>query len=54
MSRELIDAMVNMQEKEALAVATGLLEDGEDPLKILDYCKQAMEIVGKRFYKACE
>jgi len=41
--------MVNMQEKEALAVATGLLEDGEDPLKILDYCKQAMEIVGKRF-----
>jgi 5-methyltetrahydrofolate--homocysteine methyltransferase len=48
-SRELIDAMVNMQEKEALAVATGLLEDGEDPLKILDYCKQAMEIVGKRF-----
>lgn len=49
MSRELIDAMVNMQEKEALAVATGLLEDGEDPLKILDYCKQAMEIVGKRF-----
>ena len=49
MSKELIDAMINMNEKEAVAIATDLLNEGEDPLKILDSCKDAMDTVGKRF-----
>ena len=49
MAHKLVDAMVNMQEKDALAITTELMESGEDPMKILDYCKEAMEIVGKRF-----
>jgi methanogenic corrinoid protein MtbC1 len=49
MSNNLIDAMSTMREEEALAIARALLDDGEDPLKILNDCSQAMDIVGKRF-----
>lgn len=49
MSKELIEAMVDMKEPEALSIAKELLDNGEDPLKILDSCTEAMEIVGKRF-----
>jgi 5-methyltetrahydrofolate--homocysteine methyltransferase len=49
MFTELIDAMVSMKEKESLEIAKGLLESGEDPLKILNTCKSAMTAVGKRF-----
>lgn len=49
MSRDLIDAIVNMREKEAAAIASNLSRSGEDPLAMLEYCKHAMEIVGKRF-----
>jgi 5-methyltetrahydrofolate--homocysteine methyltransferase len=49
MSGNLVDAMVNMKEKEALAIAKELAESGEDPLKVLDLCKEALEMVGKRF-----
>jgi 5-methyltetrahydrofolate--homocysteine methyltransferase len=49
MSRELIDAIVGMKEKESLEIAKGLLESGEEPLKILNACKEAMTAVGKRF-----
>lgn len=49
MSEKLIDAMVTLKEKEALEFAKQLTESGEDPLAILARCKEAMEIVGKRF-----
>ncbi|MBW2143467.1 MAG: cobalamin-dependent protein, partial [Deltaproteobacteria bacterium] len=49
MSKELIDAMVDMKEEEAVSIARGLLDSNEDPMKILDSCKEAMEAVGKRF-----
>jgi len=49
MSKELIDAMVDMKEEEAVTIARGLLDKNEDPMKILDSCKEAMEAVGKRF-----
>lgn len=49
MSGDLVDAMVNMKEKEALAIAKGLVESGEDPQKVLGLCKEALEMVGKRF-----
>lgn len=49
MSDSLVDAMSTMREEEALAIAKALLDEGKDPLKILDDCSKAMEIVGKRF-----
>jgi methanogenic corrinoid protein MtbC1 len=49
MSRELIEAMVEMKEQEALEIAKKLITSGEDPLKILKSCSEAMETVGKRF-----
>lgn len=49
MSQELIEAMVEMKEPEALQIAKKLIAGGEDPLKILKSCSEAMETVGKRF-----
>ena len=51
MSEKLTDAIVNMKEKEAIEIAKTLIEGGEDPLKILGACKDAMDTVGKRFEK---
>ena len=49
MLQDLIDAMVEMKEQEALETAKGLIASGEDPLKILHSCSEAMETVGERF-----
>ena len=49
MLQDLIDAMVEMKEQEALEIAKELIASGEDPLKILNSCSEAMETVGKRF-----
>ena len=49
MSDNLIEAMVEMKEQEALERAKDLASSGEDPLKILNACSEAMETVGKRF-----
>lgn len=46
---DLIDAMVEMKEQEALEIAKELISSGEDPVKILNSCSEAMETVGKRF-----
>lgn len=51
MTETLIHALVEMQEAEALGEARRLLEQGTDPMKILEGCSRAMEIVGKRFEK---
>jgi methanogenic corrinoid protein MtbC1 len=49
MAQELINAIAEMQEEEALALTRKLLEDGIEPVAILDDCRAGMEIVGKRF-----
>ncbi len=49
MSEKLVDAIVNMQEEEAISVTNELIEGGEDPGKILDACREAVGVVGKRF-----
>lgn len=49
MPEQLIDAMANMREQEALKRATDLLESGTDSEDILDACTRAMEVVGQRF-----
>jgi 5-methyltetrahydrofolate--homocysteine methyltransferase len=51
MSKKLVDALTNMKEQEAVQLAKDLIEGGEDPLKILEACKDAMNTVGKRFEK---
>jgi 5-methyltetrahydrofolate--homocysteine methyltransferase len=51
MSQELIDAITDMREEDALKITNELLDAGTDPLSILDDCKQAMDIIGNRFEK---
>jgi 5-methyltetrahydrofolate--homocysteine methyltransferase len=47
--QELIDAITEMNEEDALAIAGRLLDEGVSPLDVLEDCKAAMAIVGKRF-----
>lgn len=49
MTTRLADAIVEMREQEAIALAGQLLDEGTDPLLILADCRAAMELVGKRF-----
>ena len=49
MTESLIDALVEMQETEALQKARQLLDEGTNPMNILEACSEAMETVGKRF-----
>lgn len=46
---QLSDAMVHMKENDALEITQALLDSNADPLKIIDTCTAAMEIVGKKF-----
>jgi 5-methyltetrahydrofolate--homocysteine methyltransferase len=50
-SDKLVDAIVDMKEAEALALTKQMLDSGTDPMKLLGHCREAMEIVGKRFEK---
>ena len=47
--RQLVDWLADMQEDDALALAKRMLAEGADPARVLDLCRAAMEIVGKRF-----
>jgi len=49
MSQELINAITEMQEEEALKITHSLLDAGAAPVAILDDCRVAMDIIGKRF-----
>jgi methanogenic corrinoid protein MtbC1 len=49
MSEQLVNYIAEMQEEEALALAKELLAAGTPPTQILDDCRAAMEVVGKRF-----
>lgn len=49
MSRELINAITEMRENDALKIASQMLDSGTSPLEVLDACRNAMEIIGKRF-----
>jgi len=51
MTDALIHAMAEMQEKEALQIAKQLLNEGTDPIAILNACSTAMQTVGERFEK---
>jgi len=47
--QELIDAITEMDEEAALSIAGRLLDEGVSAIDVLDDCKAAMEVVGKRF-----
>ena len=49
MAHELVEAMANMKEKEALSVVEDMLAKGEEPQKVLDLSQEAMQIVGDRY-----
>ena len=51
MSKALIDAIAGVREEYALRISQELLDSGEDPQKVLDYCREGMSIVGERFEK---
>ncbi len=49
MSKELVDAVVDMREDDAVKIAENLLNSGADPLSLLDDCREALGIIGSKF-----
>jgi 5-methyltetrahydrofolate--homocysteine methyltransferase len=49
MSKELIEAITEMREGDAVDITNKLLDAGTDPVQILDACREAMGVIGKRF-----
>jgi len=48
--QQLVDWLADMNEDDALSLAKQmLLEDEKDPLRVMELCRMAMDIVGKRF-----
>ena len=49
MSEKLIQAIADVDDEQAINLTKELIAKGTDPLEILNDCRAAMEIVGKRF-----
>jgi methanogenic corrinoid protein MtbC1 len=49
MAKDLVKTFADLKEKEVLKIVEDRLRAGEEPLKILDDARRAMEMVGKRF-----
>lgn len=49
MLNKFVNAVVGMQEEEAIKLVTEMLEQGVDPLEILQHCRIAVEEVGARY-----
>ena len=49
MKENLVAAIADMREEEAMQLAQKMLDAGEEPLMLLDACREAMAIVGERF-----
>jgi len=48
-SEELINAIVEIREDDAIAITNHLLSSGAAPMVVLDACKKAMDIIGKQY-----
>lgn len=48
-SRQLVQALADMREEEPVSVTRETLAGACDPIVILAHCREAMEIVGKRY-----
>jgi len=49
MSKELVKAIADMREEEALKLVREMVEGGSEPMAILDAAREAMTIVGQRY-----
>ncbi len=49
MTKQLVEQIADLREEEALQLAKEQLDSGADPMSVLDDCRQAMTVVGKRF-----
>lgn len=49
MSEKLVQAIAEMDEEQAISLTKEMLGQGDDPMTILEDCRAAMELVGKRF-----
>ena len=49
MSKKLVNAIADMREEEALKLVKEMVDSDSDPMAILDYAREAMDIVGKRY-----
>ncbi len=49
MAKDLVSTIADLKEEEALGIVQERLDAGDDPLRILDDARRALEIVGKRF-----
>lgn len=47
--KRLVSMVADMEEDEALILAQEMLDSGTDPIRVLELCREAMDIVGKRF-----
>ena len=49
MSKQLVEAIVDMREEEALKLVREMVESNSDPRAILDASREAMDLIGQRF-----
>jgi len=49
MSKELSDAIVGMDEDEAMRLVRSMLDAGADPAEVLEEAKAAMTVLGDKF-----
>jgi hypothetical protein len=49
MTEALTAAFADIREAEVLSIATEMLESGADPMEILNACRDALDIIGRRF-----
>ncbi|MBN2026624.1 MAG: cobalamin-dependent protein [Actinobacteria bacterium] len=49
MAEDLVSKLVELKEEEALQIVRKRLDEGEDPMKILDDAREALVIVGQRY-----
>jgi methylmalonyl-CoA mutase cobalamin-binding domain/chain len=49
MKSKLVNAFTELEELEAVRIANEMLAQGDDPLEVLEACKDGLEIIGKRF-----
>ena len=49
MAKDLVKTLADLKEEEAIKIVEDRLNAGEEPLKILDDARRALETVGKRF-----
>lgn len=47
--KNIVDAIVNLDEATALELVKKLIKSGEDPVQILEECRKGMSVVGEKF-----